>query len=55
MSPYIFVLPAEILAEYIRQNSKNTGLKIHGEEHRVSQYVDDTTLFIKQKREYLAE
>ena len=57
MSPYLFVIAAEILAETIRQNSKIEGLKIHGKEHRVSQYADDTTLglFIKQKREYLAE
>ena len=26
-----------------------------GKEHQVSQYADDTTLYIKQKHEYLAE
>ena len=55
MSPYPFVLASEILAVSIRQNSKIAGLEIHGKEHRVSQYADDTTLYIKQKREYLAE
>ena len=36
VSPYLFVLAAEILAESIGQNSKIEGLKIHGKEHSVS-------------------
>ena len=52
MSPYLFVLA---VAESIRQNSKIEGLKIYGKEHQVSKYADDTTLYIKQKYEYLDE
>ena len=33
VSPYLFDLAAEILAESIQQNSKIEGLKIHGKEH----------------------
>ena len=52
VSPYLFVLA---VAESIRQNSKIEGLKIHGKEHQVSKYADDTTLYIKQRYEYLAK
>ena len=47
VSPYLFVLAAEILAEAIRTNKNIEGLTFFKKEHKVSQYADDTTLFIK--------
>ena len=40
-------MAAEILAEAIRSNKKIKGLTIYKQEHKISQYVDDTTLFTK--------
>ena len=47
ISPYLFVLASEFLAEAIRSNSDIKGLTFLGKEHKISQYTDDTTLFIK--------
>ena len=47
ISPYLFVLGAELLAEAIRSNTNIEGLTIHQKEHKLSQYADDTTLFLK--------
>ena len=47
ISPYLFVLAAEFLAEAIRSNKNIIGLQIHKKEHKLSQYADDTTLFLK--------
>ena len=47
MSPYLFVLAAEILAETIRSKSEIKGLTIYKHEHKTSLYADDTTLFLK--------
>jgi hypothetical protein len=44
LSPYIFILCAEILALLIRKNDSITGIKIGNKEHLVSQYADDTSL-----------
>ena len=46
-SPYLFVSGAEILAKAIRTNKQIEGLTFFKKEHKVSQYADDTTLFIK--------
>ena len=42
VSPYIFVICAEILGIAIRENKR-----IFGYEHKISQYADDTTLITK--------
>ena len=47
VSPYIFVVCAEILGIAIRENKKIEGIEIFGYEHKISQYADDTTLIIK--------
>ena len=47
VSPYIFVICAEILGIAIRENKRIEGIKIFGYEHKISQYADDTTLVIK--------
>ena len=44
LSPYIFILCAEILALMIRNNKEIKGIKVGTEEHLISQYADDTTL-----------
>ena len=47
VSPYIFVICAEILGIAIRENKRIEGIKIFGYEHKISQYADDTTLITK--------
>ena len=47
ISPYLFVLAAEFLAESIRSNNNIKGINIQNKEHKLSQYADDTTLFLK--------
>ena len=47
VSPYLFVLAAEILSESIRSNENIQGIKIFQKEQKISQYADDTTLFIQ--------
>ena len=46
-TPYIFVMAAEILAEAIRSNKNIEVINIYKQEHKVSQYADDTTLITK--------
>ena len=50
VSPYIFVICAEILGIAIRENRRIEGITIHGHEHKISQYADDTTLVIKHDK-----
>ena len=45
ISPYIFILCAEILGKMVRDNEIITGININGKEFRLSQYADDTQLF----------
>ena len=44
LSPYIFILCAEILALLIRKNKNIRGIEVGGKEYLVSQYADDTSL-----------
>ena len=46
ISPYIFVLAVELLGVSIRENTELQGYTVKGREHRISQFADDTTLFI---------
>ena len=46
ISPYIFILCAEILGKMVRENKIITGIKINGKEFRLIQYADDTQLFL---------
>ena len=43
LSPYLFILVAEIMASKIRQNQEIIGLKIKDNEYKLMQYADDTT------------
>ena len=47
ISPYLFVLAVELLGEALRKHKDLDGIKICGKEQRISQFADDTTLFMK--------
>lgn len=47
LSPYLFILVAEILASNIRQNKNITGVKINDTEIKCLQYADDTSGILK--------
>ena len=44
LSPYLFILSAEIMANRLRQEPSIKGIKILGNEHKLSQYADDTNI-----------
>ena len=46
LSPYLFILCAEILGTSIRQDKQIRGINISENECKVSQYADDTTLIL---------
>ena len=46
LSPYLFIIAAEILAIAIQTNTDIQGLKIGKEEFKLVQYVDDRTVFV---------
>ncbi|KAL9962757.1 hypothetical protein ACROYT_G031895 [Oculina patagonica] len=46
LSPYLFILCAEILGAAIRRDKLIHGIKISEQECKVSQYADDTTLIL---------
>ena len=45
LSPYLFILSAEILSNKIRQKTDTTGISIFGKVVKISQFADDTNLF----------
>ena len=45
LSPYLFILSAEIMSNKIRHDPNIKGIKILGNELKLSQYADDTNLF----------
>ena len=46
ISPYLFILCAEILKLLILKNTIVKGIDIHGYEVEISQFADDTTIFL---------
>ena len=46
LSPYLFILCVEILAEAMRKDKIIRGITIDGQEIKISQYADDTTLIL---------
>lgn len=55
LSPYIFILCAEILAIKIRGNKNISGIKVTETEHKLSQFADDTSLILDGKEKSLSE
>ena len=46
LSPYIFLLCAEILSRLFKANKAIKGIKIEGTEYLLSQFADDTTVLL---------
>ena len=46
VSPYLFLLCAEIMAHKIKENTKIRGIRMGDVEHIISQFADDTILFL---------
>ena len=46
ISPYIFILCAEVLSHMIRKDSSINGIVIQNNEFKLSQYADDTQIFL---------
>jgi hypothetical protein len=46
ISPYLFIICAEILGIAIRENKGIKGIVIGGIEHKLSQYADEASLFL---------
>lgn len=55
ISPYIFILCAEILAIKIRNNTKIKGISIENTEYKFSQYADDCSAILDGSQESLNE
>ena len=55
LSPYIFILCAEILGKLISKNQTLKGIIINGKEFRLSQYADDTQIFLDGTEKSLKE
>ena len=46
LSPYIFILCAEMLANQIQENKDIKGITVCGNEIKISQYADNTTMIL---------
>ena len=46
ISPYIFILCVEVLGIMIRKSEGVKGIKINNVEFKLSQYADDTQMFL---------
>ena len=53
ISPFLFLCCAEIMAILIKNNSKIKGAKIADVEHVISQFADDSSLFLEYSEECL--
>ena len=53
LSPYIFILCAEILANAMRKNKDIKGILVQDTEVKISQYTDDTTLILNGTKKSL--
>ena len=50
LSPYLFILAAEILAISIRKNPMIQGIEIDKEKFKIAQFADDTTIFLSNPK-----
>lgn len=55
VSPYVFILCAEVLGKMLRKNDNVKGISINGKEFLLSQYADDTQIFLDGSEESLQE
>ena len=55
ISPYVFILCAEILGNMVRDSKSISGIKINEKEFRLSQYADDTQIFLDGTEKSLKE
>jgi len=46
LSPYLFILCAEVLGSTVRKDKEVHGIMIFGTECKISQYADDTTMIL---------
>ena len=53
ISPYLFIICSEILALAIKKDKKLEGIKLIKKEHKLSQYANDTTVFLKASEKNL--
>ena len=54
ISPYLFILAAQILNCLILNNPKIKGMQVKDTEFKISQFADDTTLILNGKQESLS-
>ena len=45
--PYLFILCSEFLALALKNNEEIEGIKIVNKEHKLCQYADDTSIFMR--------
>ena len=55
LSPYLFILAAEILADAIRKKQRIKGIEINSIDFKLSQYADHTTLILDGSEESFLE
>ena len=53
ISPYIFILCTEFLTQAFKNETRLEGIKIHNKQHKLNQYADDTSVFMKAREENL--
>lgn len=55
LSPYIFILCAEVLSLMIKSNKDIKGININGMDYNLTQFADDTTIFLDGTEKSLQE
>ena len=55
LSPYLFILSVEIMAETIQSKQEIRGISINSNEIKLSQYADDMTLILDGSEQSLQE
>ena len=56
LSPYVFIICAEFLSNKVRNKKKAIkGIHINQSEHKISQYTDDTSVFLDGSEKLLNE
>ena len=53
LSPYLFILGVEVLAEKIRNTTDINGMFVNQNEIKIRQYTDDTTLILAESKKSL--